>query len=303
VSYPYSESRLYSAIGNITAKDGVSYTYSPTKPHQLTQVGSNSYSYDNNGNMTSRWGETLTWDVENHLSSVGSRTYVYDGNGQRVKKTESGTTTIYVNRFYEKNLTSGEITTYYYFRERLVALRKGSTLEYVHQDHLNSTVLSTDSAGGQKSVLGYLPFGQTRMSQGALGTDQKFTGQRQDSNQFYYYGARYYDAGVGRFLSPDSIIPDLGNPQALNRYSYVYNNPLRYTDPSGHAAIRVGTEINTGQNVFAPHQPRLHQPTVAVGEPYSFRLEEMCQTAYQWRAAILLHLKARPVSPSSRELR
>ncbi len=48
------------------------------------------------------------------------------------------------------------------------------------------------------------------------------------------YGARWYDPGLGRFLSPDTIIPDPTNPQSLNRYSYVYNNPLKYRDPSGH---------------------------------------------------------------------
>jgi len=50
----------------------------------------------------------------------------------------------------------------------------------------------------------------------------------------YYYNARYYDPEIGRFLSADAMIPDPGNPQSFNRYSYVLNNPLRYTDPSGH---------------------------------------------------------------------
>jgi hypothetical protein len=48
------------------------------------------------------------------------------------------------------------------------------------------------------------------------------------------YGARRYDPQIGRFLSPDTIIPDPSNPQSFNRYSYVSNNPLRYTDPTGH---------------------------------------------------------------------
>jgi len=49
-----------------------------------------------------------------------------------------------------------------------------------------------------------------------------------------YYVARWYDPQVGRFLSPDSIVPEPGNPQGLNRFSYVNNNPTRYTDASGH---------------------------------------------------------------------
>ncbi len=49
--------------------------------------------------------------------------------------------------------------------------------------------------------------------------------------------ARYYDATIGRFISPDSIVPQPYNPQSLNRYSYCLNNPLRYIDPSGHLAL------------------------------------------------------------------
>ncbi len=66
-------------------------------------------------------------------------------------------------------------------------------------------------------------------------TPYRFTGQRLDTGTgLYYYGARYYDAALGRFISADTIVPGAGSPQALNRYAYVYNNPLRYTDPSGH---------------------------------------------------------------------
>jgi len=60
------------------------------------------------------------------------------------------------------------------------------------------------------------------------------TGQRLDSTGLYYYNARYYDPTIGRFISPDTIIRDPANPQCFNRYSYCLNNPLKYTDPSGH---------------------------------------------------------------------
>ncbi len=50
----------------------------------------------------------------------------------------------------------------------------------------------------------------------------------------YHYGARFYSPKLGRFLSADSIVPGYANPQNLNRFSYVTNNPLRYTDPTGH---------------------------------------------------------------------
>ena len=69
-------------------------------------------------------------------------------------------------------------------------------------------------------------------------TDRQFTGQRRESSLgFYDYVARQYDPALGRFLQADTIVPDPGNPQSLNRYSYTLGNPLRYTDPSGHIVI------------------------------------------------------------------
>ena len=78
----------------------------------------------------------------------------------------------------------------------------------------------------------YIPFGETLS--GAVPTDKKFTGQRLDETGLYYYGARYYDATIGRFISSDTIVQSFANPQSLNRYSYTLNNPLKYIDPSGH---------------------------------------------------------------------
>ena len=65
-------------------------------------------------------------------------------------------------------------------------------------------------------------------------TDKQFTGHQLEGS-LYYMQARFYDPVVGRFLAPDSIVPDPKNPQALNRYSYVLGNPLRYTDPTGNS--------------------------------------------------------------------
>ncbi len=66
-------------------------------------------------------------------------------------------------------------------------------------------------------------------------TDFGFTGQRRDTSAgLLFYNARYYDATLGRFVNADTIVPSAGKPQALNRYAYGLNNPVRYTDPSGH---------------------------------------------------------------------
>jgi RHS repeat-associated protein len=83
----------------------------------------------------------------------------------------------------------------------------------------------------------YRPYGEVRTEGAAVGglTDHAFAGQALDANTgLMYYGARWYDPYLNRFISPDTITPDYRNPQGLNRYSYVHNNPLRYTDPSGH---------------------------------------------------------------------
>jgi RHS repeat-associated protein len=81
--------------------------------------------------------------------------------------------------------------------------------------------------------LDYFPFGVSRNSTGNLPTDKLFTCQRLDTTGLYYYNARYYDPQIGRFISPDTIVPNPTNPQSLNRYSYCLNNPLKYIDPSG----------------------------------------------------------------------
>ncbi|MBI4311287.1 MAG: hypothetical protein HY681_05830 [Chloroflexi bacterium] len=103
----------------------------------------------------------------------------------------------------------------------------------------------------------YAPFGGTRSSGGAFGTDRAFTGQRLDSTGLYFYNARYYDAAIGRFISPDTIVPNLSNPQSLNPYTYVLNNPLRYTDPTGHVEYDEYGEYDPA--------PLVGQPPVVVG--------------------------------------
>lgn len=96
----------------------------------------------------------------------------------------------------------------------------------------------TDANGYQiGSTVKYLPFGETRM--GSVPTDKLFTGQRLDETGLYYYNARYYDPTLGRFISPDTIIPNPANPQCFNRFSYCLNNPLKYIDPIGLTDVAV----------------------------------------------------------------
>ena len=101
-------------------------------------------------------------------------------------------------------------------------------------------------------------------------TDRQFTGQRWESSLgFYDYVARQYDPYLNRFISPDTIIPDPGNPQSLNRYAYVLNNALLYVDPSGHRETRYNEgeiidEDTVNSNVYIEWNPLTKQEQAEV---------------------------------------
>ncbi len=153
-------------------------------------------------------------------------------------------TTYYVGNHYEIYKTGGTTTfnKYYYFGANRVAARIGSTtpsngtLFYMQGDHLGSSSLVMTSGGALNTRQTYFPYGAKRPFDGsALPTDYTFTGQKSDdSTGLMFYNARYYDTTLGRFTQPDSIIPNVLDPQSWNRYAYVLNNPVRYTDPTGH---------------------------------------------------------------------
>lgn len=99
--------------------------------------------------------------------------------------------------------------------------------------------------------LRYKAWGETRYTYGTTPIAYKFTGQRLDEGTgLYYYGARYYDPLLGRFVQADTIVPEPGNPQALNRYAYVYNNPLRYRDSTGHWLETAWDILNIGWDIY-----------------------------------------------------
>jgi len=145
-----------------------------------------------------------------------------------------------------------------------IAVRQGITLTYLHADHLGSASLATRVTGTLVSQRRYLPYGETRWSSGTLPTDRRYTGQRAEVTLGVYdYGARFYSPGLGQFLSADTLVPEAGRPQALNRYSYTINNPLKYIDPTGHdyydpgCDCMVHTKERTNEHPEYTYAPRL----------------------------------------------
>jgi RHS repeat-associated protein len=123
---------------------------------------------------------------------------------------------------------------------------------YLLQDHLKSSSSFVNQSGATLSTNYYLPYGGNRggAAFSSLST-KRFTGQYHEKDLpggegLSYYNARWYDAKLGRFLSPDSIVPNPHNPQDINRYSYVLNNPLKYIDPSGHCYLTPDVSVGSG---------------------------------------------------------
>jgi len=117
---------------------------------------------------------------------------------------------------------------------------------------LGSASVMLNSSGAKIGEMRYTPFGETRLITGSVPTDRRYTGQRQESvglGSLYDYGARFYSPALGRFLSADTIVPEPGNPQSLNRFSYSNNSPLRYTDPSGHCGADVNADGSINQTL------------------------------------------------------
>jgi RHS repeat-associated protein len=117
------------------------------------------------------------------------------------------------------------------------AVRVDNTLSYVLGDQLGSSSLTLSSAGAVTAETRYYPFGETRVSTGSMPTDRLFMGQRAMADLgIYFYNARFYDPGLGRFLSADTMLPGAGNSQAYDRFAYSLGNPIKYVDPTGHVS-------------------------------------------------------------------
>jgi len=224
----------------------IQYNYGAVPAHAPMYDSFYTYSYDRNGNLTqitdrytSAVKQRLEYNSLNKLLRATAGTsvteYRYDANGNRVEKIGPAGT----EKYYGLIEAKGSTKTYYYFLgSRRVAQRTiGGNVYFHQQDHLGSASVLTDSSGAVQSRTSYHEFGSIKWQEGQGGlSDYTYNDKRWDKEtNFYDYGARGYNAKVFKFTTPDSIIPDLTNPQSLNRYAYVQNNPLKYMDPTGHS--------------------------------------------------------------------
>ncbi|WP_282611298.1 polymorphic toxin-type HINT domain-containing protein [Pelagibius sp. Alg239-R121] len=255
----------YDNLGNITNKSDVGaylYGQNGAGPHAVTTAGSNTYTYDLNGSMISGAGRTTAWTSFNKPQNVtdsvtGNWTsFVYGPSRARIQQNAQTngltTTTDYVGSSYERRSRLNqpdELVHYIRAGGGTVAIYTkiddGNALtdktRYLHKDHLGSVESITDEQGLVTEHLSYDAHGKRRLTDWNAGvpaasseTPRGFTGHEHlDGVGLIHMNGRVYDPTLGRFLSADPNVQAPDDTQSFNRYSYVKNNPLSYTDPSG----------------------------------------------------------------------
>ncbi len=242
---------VYDAIGNILSKAGITYSYNDAMhPSFVTgRSDGKTYTADANGNTASGGGRSFSWTPDNRVGSVtmnsSTTSMDYDYTGARVKKDGPLGVTIYPFPGYEVDPNGTKIKFFKSGNETLASKQWKTTGEkikyFYHNDHLGGVKIITDDVGAhngaRQQINEYDPWGKVSRNEGINAeAERRFTGQILDAESgLYYYGARYYDPELARFISPDSIVPSAGDPQSLNRYSYTRNNPVKYIDPTGHS--------------------------------------------------------------------
>ena len=202
------------------------------RPHTPTNVGGRPFSYDANGNLTSDGLKTLNWSPDNRLGSVniGGQTvsFLYGPDGSRARKTSNLGTTRYFGAEAEEK---GGVYTRFPHMDVMV---QGSTISFLHRDHLATVKMVTNMAGAVTERTGYAVYGEPKP---ATSLPKWFIGERPDvETGMLYLNARYYDPALGRFVSPDDWDPTLPGV-GTNRYAYALNDPVNKADPNGHNAF------------------------------------------------------------------
>ncbi|AZS13822.1 carbohydrate-binding protein [Paenibacillus lutimineralis] len=250
----------YDSFGNRIEKAGTGdpTTYSYNSANQLLEEKSGGvqkkYQYDPRGNLItvttgSKTLENYTFDETNRLIQAvkdgKTAEYRYNARGVRIQSQTADKTQDFVTDLtsaYNDLLAVYEGETlqasYTYGLNRLqVHLPNGQSETYSY-DHLGSIVGLQDQQGKMIETHRYDEFG---LLQTQTQTDRAvgftYTGYPYEDNGLYYAQARYYKPEVGRFISEYAYEGQISNPQSLNRYMYVLNNPLKYIDPRGYDAI------------------------------------------------------------------
>jgi RHS repeat-associated protein len=236
----------YDAAGNrITVKDsGVTTSYSTNNLNQYTTVGGDVYSYDKDGNLTSKTvggkTSTLSYDIENRLIGVtnpdGTWQYQYDALGNRIGSTLNGQKTEYLLDPTGLGDVVGEYTGSQAIRYShglgLVSRNDGSNTSFFDTDAIGSVVGLSGTGGNYLNSYSYLPFGESLTKTETVANSFEYVGQfgvMNEANGLDFMRARFYTPGEGRFISADPI----GVNGGVNLYVYTQNSPVRFTDPLG----------------------------------------------------------------------
>ena len=260
-----AKSFAYDTLGNITQKGIVNdylYGAGSAGPHAVTTANGQSYTYDANGNMVGGAGRTIAWTSYNKPRQIskGTTSVVFDYGPDRARykqnKSVAGvtTTTLYFGKLYEQITKNGVTEKKHYINvggSTIAIYNQYSTgaenIRYLHTDHLGSTDVITDEMGQAVERQSFDAFGSRRNTDwtGATGlltsieTTRGFTGHEQlDEVGLVHMNGRVYDPVLGRFISADPQVQFASNLQSYNRYSYVHNNPLSFTDPSGFGLFK-----------------------------------------------------------------
>ncbi|MDI7164977.1 polymorphic toxin type 10 domain-containing protein [Leptospira santarosai] len=250
---------------NGSVQDEWSYVYSN---HQVTNIDSSrtgadtlTLQYDANGNLTRQRDNVkdltkrISVDSQDRITQIqdGNNailgSYWYDESGFRIRRSAleeknnvfTNVEILYPSKFYGLEFIESEnvitsVNNVYLNGVRIAAMNEAGALAYYLTDQVDSVSHVLDDEGNTLSQIQYQPYGETFVQRGDLNFSPKYNSQELDRESgFYFYNARYYDPGIGRFTSADTLIPDEYNSQAWNRFAYVYNNPIGAKDPTGHA--------------------------------------------------------------------
>jgi len=231
----------YDPFGNID-KSGSPYSFLPSyssSTNRITTVGGVTATYYNNGNVTYDGTHHYTWDAIGNSVSVDGVSVTYDALNRAVEENNSGTYTsfVYSPSGAKVALMNGQTLkqAFVALPGKAVAVYTGTGLDhYRHSDWLGSSRLTSSPSRTVLSTVAYAPFGETYAQSGT--PDASFTGMDSDiTSGDYDFQYREYSS-QGRWPSPDPAgkkSANLRNPQSWNRYAYVLNNPLGFTDPLG----------------------------------------------------------------------